>query len=131
MTIVNTDANGYINVYLVAHEFYLVIITKTDYVEKTSNYIPAPPNEWGQTEEKIFKIEREAAEDEDIEDITMDSLVLSPTDNVTMNIYYLNLGNNNSYVNFYVYDFIGEVALTSYNISTYPNNISIDCDFSA
>jgi hypothetical protein len=51
-----TDANGYINIYLVPNAHYKVFISKTGYDNTTGDYIPAPPNEWGQTIEKWFRI---------------------------------------------------------------------------
>jgi hypothetical protein len=51
-----TDASGVVNVYLIPGEFYKVFLNKSGYYNSTNDYIPAPPNEWGQTEEKLFKI---------------------------------------------------------------------------
>lgn len=51
-----TDANGYVNLQLVPYVQYKVFISKTGYDDKISDYIPAPPNEWGQTVEKVFRI---------------------------------------------------------------------------
>jgi hypothetical protein len=51
-----TDANGYVNLQLLANIQYKVFISKTGYDDKISDYIPAPPNEWGQTVEKWFRI---------------------------------------------------------------------------
>lgn len=51
-----TDANGYVNLYLAPNTYYKVFITKIGYYDKISDYIPAPPNEWGQTAEKTFRI---------------------------------------------------------------------------
>lgn len=53
-----TDANGYVNLQLVPYIQYKVFLNKTGYEDKISDYIPAPPNEWGQTVEKVFKIEK-------------------------------------------------------------------------
>lgn len=56
MTILNTDANGYVNAYLMPYQFYKVFIYKDGYYEKISDYIPQPPNNYGQTDTKIFRI---------------------------------------------------------------------------
>jgi hypothetical protein len=51
-----TDANGYCNVYLIPGTLYKVEVTKTSYDTMIADYIPAPPNQWGQTTEKTFRI---------------------------------------------------------------------------
>lgn len=51
-----TDANGYCNVYLIPGVLYKVLITKTGYDDKLSDYIPSPANQFGQTTEKIFRL---------------------------------------------------------------------------
>lgn len=51
-----TDANGYVNVYLVPGVLYKVLITKTGYNNALADYIPAPANQFGQTAEKTFRI---------------------------------------------------------------------------
>lgn len=53
-----TDASGYIHVYLQSLTDYKVFINKTGYNETISNYIPQPPNEYGQTDMKTFTINR-------------------------------------------------------------------------
>jgi hypothetical protein len=53
-----TDANGYVNCYLIPNKLYLIQLNKTGYVEGYSNYIPDPPNSWGQTTEKVFMVVR-------------------------------------------------------------------------
>ena len=51
-----TDAAGLVNVYLIPGVWYKVYLNKTGYYNSTNDYIPSPPNEWGQTEVKTFKI---------------------------------------------------------------------------
>jgi hypothetical protein len=51
-----TDANGYVNLYLAPNGYYKVFINKSGYYDKISDYIPAPPNAFGQTVEKVFRI---------------------------------------------------------------------------
>jgi hypothetical protein len=51
-----TDANGYVNLYLAPNGYYKVFINKSGYYDKISDYIPAPPNAYGQTAEKVFRI---------------------------------------------------------------------------
>ena len=53
-----TDANGYINLYLIPNVLHKVTISKAGYDTVTSDYYPTPPNAYGQTAEKIFKIIR-------------------------------------------------------------------------
>lgn len=53
---VYTDANGYINLYLIPDAHYKVFINKTGYVGTIGDYIPSPPNVYGQTAEKTFRI---------------------------------------------------------------------------
>jgi len=55
-----TDANGYINLYLIPNVLHKVTISKAGYDTVTSDYYPTPPNAYGQTAEKIFKIIRSA-----------------------------------------------------------------------
>jgi len=63
ISILLTDANGYVDLYLMPGAIYKVTITKNGYITKSSNYQPAPPNEYGQTVEKVFRIEQEAGGD--------------------------------------------------------------------
>jgi hypothetical protein len=53
-----TDAYGYVSIYLIYSpaSFYKVFINKTGYDDVIEDYTPMPPNEWGQTEVKIFKL---------------------------------------------------------------------------
>lgn len=64
ISILKSDANGYVNLYLNPNVLYKVIISKTGYITELSNYIPQTPNEWGQTIEKIFKITKITDDDE-------------------------------------------------------------------
>ena len=52
-----TDANGYINLYLLYSEAYKVFISKENYTSTISDYIPQEPNQYGQTTERVFRIE--------------------------------------------------------------------------
>ena len=60
-----TDANGYVSLYLMPGILYKVIVTKDRYVTKDSDYQPAPPNDYGQTNEKVFRIEKEIPDTND------------------------------------------------------------------
>jgi hypothetical protein len=51
-----TDDAGYCSVYLLPNTFYKVFLSKAGYVSGESDYIPAPPNAWGQTDIKVFRI---------------------------------------------------------------------------
>ena len=56
VTSLYTDANGYVNVYLVPTTNYKIFITKDGYSDTISSYIPNPPNQYGQTAEKVFRL---------------------------------------------------------------------------
>lgn len=56
MSILYTDANGYVNLYLIPNVLYKVFISKEGYETEISDYIPPPPDEFGQTAEKVFKL---------------------------------------------------------------------------
>jgi hypothetical protein len=49
-----TDSNGFANLQLIPYVQYKVFCNKTGYVDTISDYIPAPPNLYGQTETKDF-----------------------------------------------------------------------------
>jgi hypothetical protein len=52
-----TDANGYVNLYLVPNAHYKIFLNKSGYYNVTgADYIPIPPNAYGQTAEKTFRI---------------------------------------------------------------------------
>jgi len=52
-----TDANGYVNIYLVPDAHYKIFLNKTGYeLVVGADYIPTPPNVYGQTIEKVFRI---------------------------------------------------------------------------
>ena len=53
-----TDANGYVNLYLIPEITYKVFISKEDYNNTVSDYIPPQPNQYGQTTEKWFRLVR-------------------------------------------------------------------------
>jgi hypothetical protein len=55
-----TDANGYVNIYLVPNVHYKVFISKARYDTTIGDYILAPPNAFGQTEEKNFRLYKSA-----------------------------------------------------------------------
>jgi len=57
VSVLLTDANGYCNVFLIPGVLYKVEVNDDSYNYMISDYIPASPNEWGQTTEKVFKIE--------------------------------------------------------------------------
>jgi len=56
VTSLYTDANGYVNVYLMPNALYKVFFTKSGYTSGMDDYIPTPANVYGQTEEKTFRI---------------------------------------------------------------------------
>jgi hypothetical protein len=56
VTSLYTDANGYVNVYLMPNVLYKVFFTKSGYTSGMDDYIPVPANIYGQTDEKTFRI---------------------------------------------------------------------------
>jgi len=58
VSVLQTDGNGYITIYLLPSNLYQVIIRKTGFNNYRSDYIPAPANQYGQTTEKLFRIVR-------------------------------------------------------------------------
>ena len=58
VSILQTDGNGYVSVYLLPSSLYQIIIRKTGYDNYRSDYTPAPANQYGQTTEKLFRIVR-------------------------------------------------------------------------
>lgn len=54
-----TDASGFCNVYLIPGAFYKVFLTADGFEDGQSDYVPAPPNDFGQTEVKVFKMIQE------------------------------------------------------------------------
>jgi len=94
VTSLYTDANGYINVYLIPGDDYKVFITKTGYNETISSYLPNPPNQYGQTAEKVFRLVKIAEEFPDtwIEDvhtnITWSYYPISTLHRNTFNFWY-------------------------------------------
>jgi len=71
ISILLTDANGYVNLYLIPGVLYKVVITRTGFNTKSSDYTPAPANEFGQTTEKVFRISRTTADIGDYETDTV------------------------------------------------------------
>jgi hypothetical protein len=53
-----TDDEGMVNVYLIPNTYYKVSLNKSGFVDSTSDYIPANPNVYGQTDLKVFTIVR-------------------------------------------------------------------------
>lgn len=125
-----TDGYGFTNAYLCWGKEYLVTISKEDYVTRTDSWIPDPSN-YGIEYPKVFKITSIQSTGEPIEDLKQESMILSANNSTHMRIDYLYKGYNNSFVNFTIYDLIGDTLLASYNISDDPNNISIAFNFSA
>lgn len=106
ISILKTDANGYVNLYLMPDILYKVFIIKTGYVAELSNYFPQLPNEWGQTTDKIFRIIKIADDGEEppvnyiepvISVIRIDSTIyanytdaMDETISVAMYFYFIN-----------------------------------------
>jgi len=125
-----TDANGYVNVYLFPAVIYQVIYEKDGYEDGLSDYVPPPPNEYGQTVEKSFRIIKTTTTSEPSITIYFDILDISPYNLTCFEINYLNLNNDNNYTWFYISDFLGSTQVETINISTFPNNISRIVNFS-
>jgi len=58
MSILQTDTNGYINLYLIPSVLYLFNISATDYITSVADWNPTPPNPYQPTELKIFRMTR-------------------------------------------------------------------------
>lgn len=110
-----TDAAGMVNVYLVPNAYYKIFLNKSGYEDSTNDYIPMPPNEWGQTDTKYFKITALTGTEDN-------ETVLNPR-NIRFNAV-LN-GNSSVYVSFNA-SVSGDCVVTLYiseyyNFSTYLN----------
>jgi len=124
-----TDTNGFVNLYLIPGSLYRVIIENSGYETKTVSYQPAPPNEFGQTTEQVFRIERIDVETEPSISIPNEEVVVVPYNTTVFEIYYINLNNNNNYVNFTIYD--GDTPIFYYNETTDPDEIFLYFNFSS
>jgi len=102
-----TDANGYINLYMLPNVLYKFTITKTGYDTKISDYIPTPANEWGQTTEKVFRITRNTTVTPNEDLITFwDIITFNATmySNNTIKVTYIDSYANTTNAQFYTYD---------------------------
>lgn len=126
-----TDANGYVNVYLFPSVNYQVLYEKSDYEDGLSDYVPPAPNEYGQTVEKTFRIIKIIEESEPSITVYKDSFLVSPYNSTAFIIYYRNLNENNSLVEFDIYDHIGNVLVDDYAELDFPNNITLYVNFSS
>lgn len=125
-----TDGNGECSVYLVPGRLYKIFINKSGYYNETDDYVP-DYTFYGSQHPKVFKIVHIPTSWDEMGTIYHDALSLSKYNSSTMKIYYINRANNNSYVNFTVYDYFNDSILIYYNISSYPNNVSILFNFSS
>jgi hypothetical protein len=101
-----TDANGYVNIYLVPNAHYKIFLNKSGYDDVIgADYIPAPPNAYGQTESKTFRMTK-------IENVPELPQVTEPAitgyiDSATMTLYvnYTDVQHNTTNVQIYVYSY--------------------------
>jgi pectate lyase len=122
-----TDANGYINLYLTPNINYKVYISKNGYYNTTSDYIPVPPNEFGQTMEKIFRIIKINVSSEPTIENLLESVVIIKYNSTTFKIHYLNLNSNTDMVNFSIYD--GDTKIYSDTETSPSNDVTIYFDY--
>ena len=126
-----TDANGYVNLYLLPYQYYKIFISKDGYDDKISDYIPQPPNQFGQTEEKWFRIVQstEIINETDVyifwDEITYTATMLS---NNTLYVVYDDslLGTTNCQL--YIYEFYNG-TFTSMGYRGYTSTNSFSCYF--
>lgn len=82
-----TDANGYCNVWLIQNNFYKVNITDTLFEPMISDYTTDPPNAYGQTLEKIFRLVRISSIDENKTYLFSDVYSYNATMNTNNTLY--------------------------------------------
>jgi hypothetical protein len=103
-----TDDAGYCSVYLLPNTFYKVFLSKEHYVSGESDYIPAPPNQWGQTEIKLFRIiaETSTTPPEALEKTFWNYCTFTGVMNQNDTIYmtYIDLLSNTTDAQFYLYE---------------------------
>lgn len=56
VSVLLSDANGYVNLYLIPLQLYQVVITADSYEREISDYIPDAPDDFGQVPEKVFRL---------------------------------------------------------------------------
>lgn len=120
-----TNAYGLFYVYLIPETSYYANLSKNGYESLEVEHFIPDPDKYGIEYPIIFYLIPEEDNETEIPDIELDILVLSAYNDTTMQIYYRNLNDDNAYVQFVCYDFIGSQALKTWNISTYPNNITL------
>jgi len=59
LSVLKSDSDGKVNLWLFPSQIYLVLITCNGYNDALADYIPSPPNLYGQTDLKTFRITRQ------------------------------------------------------------------------
>jgi len=118
MSTLYTDANGYVNLYLIPEVLYKVIISKTGYITEISDYIPPSPDDFGQVPEKVFQLraENETAPPPNIEpeEVSFTGYIQNTT------LYLTYLDNMNQTINTSV--FVYEINTSTGNITLFGTN---------
>ncbi len=130
MSVLKTDDNGYVNLYLIAGGFYKVYLSKSGYVSSSGDYYPEPANEWGQTAEKIFRIVKIESSDDEVPDVDflLETVLVTKYNLTSFRIYYYNPRMDSLYVVFIIY--YGDVVVYSSNVSMSPNEVDFYFDYS-
>jgi hypothetical protein len=126
-----TDANGYIDIYLIYEPAtnYKVFITKTGYDDAIEDYTPQPPNEWGQTTEKVFRLTKTApTTPETPTTITFNDICTFNgtwvTTNNTLHIIFLDQLGETTNIQFYIYELFENNRTLMNTSDIYTGNIS-------
>jgi len=131
-----TDGSGVCNCYLEYGELYKISISKSGYDSTISDYIPQPPNEYGQTDTKTFKLTRTeetppASYDRFYENITIttrmyDINTTSYTGYITIHYQDINTSTINTAI--YLYELYNNTE-TYQNTTSKTNNNSYTISF--
>jgi len=131
-----TDGSGVCNCYLEYGELYKISISKSGYDSTISDYIPQPPNEYGQTDIKTFKLTRTeetppASYDRFYENITIttrmyDINTTSYTGYITIHYQDINTSTINTAI--YLYELYNNTE-TYQNTTSKTNNNSYTISF--
>ena len=129
-----TDANGYVNIYLIPDVHYKIFLNKSGYTDVIgADYIPAPPNVYGQTNEKTFRIIKISGD--------IPPNIYNPLQVITFNGYvnrithilYVNYSDSlcaTIDVNISIYEFNSSTNLSSlFGYCFKANNCSFQCSF--
>jgi len=128
ISILYTDANGQVNIYLIPNNLYKVIISKTGYITEISDYIPDP-----NLHEKIFRLQTQpenyTEEYNYNENITLTGYINKTTNKAYVN--YTDTTNQTQNLCFTVYDTnITNNQTTTLGYYNYTNTNNLQFNFS-